>query len=322
MTAAQLVRIAGGFKRGAVTEKADLESYAVDHDHPVSGMHQEINLAAAMSDSSADIALKDGDVLTIRQVNGFEDIGASVTVRGEVLYAGTYGISSGEKLSSVLRRAGGFGPLAYWYGIVFTRENIRILEEKNKAELVQRLQQEVASGKTAPDSQVAQRQAILLQANQTIHKLQNAPVLGRQVIHVSADIKKWENGPNDIVLQRGDTIIVPRKPDSVMVTGQVYNPNALTYVPGRNVRWYLRQAGGVTDFGNAKKIFVIRADGSVLSRHSSGWLRGDVMGYPLQAGDTVVVPERLLGSNSLKNFTDMATLLSSLAVAARVAISF
>lgn len=322
MTVSQLVRLAGGFRRGAFTEKADLERYVVDHEHPITASHQEIDLAATLSDPSADIPLKDGDVLTIRQLNGFEDVAASVTVRGEVLYAGTYGIAAGERLSSVLRRAGGFSPLAYPYAIVFTRENIRAMEEKNRGELVERLQQEVAAVKNGPDSQAAQRQAVLLQASQVIHRLQSAPVLGRQVLHISNDVSKWANSAEDIVLQRGDMIIVPRKPDYVMVTGQVYNPNALTYVPGRNVAWYLRRAGGVTDFGNAKKVFVIRADGSVLSRNSGRWFSGDVMGYELHAGDTVVVPERLIGGTALKTFTDTATLVSSLAVAARIAVSF
>src|SRR5258708_4030315 len=184
------------------------------------------------------------------------------------MYAGTYGISSGERLSSVLRRAGGFGPLAYPYAVVFTRENIRRLEEKSRGELVARLQQEVTAGKNIADSQAAQNQAVLLQQNEAIHRLQSAPALGRQVIRISMDIAKWENTDDDIVLQKGDAIIVPRKPNFVMVTGMVYNANALTYVPGKNVKWYLRQAGGVTELGRPKKTFVIRADGSVVSSPS------------------------------------------------------
>jgi len=322
MTATQLVQLAGGFKRSAYMEKADLERYVIDHGRPVSGTHKEIDLAAALTDRSTDIPLKDGDVLTIREVNGFNDIGASVSIRGEVLYAGTYGISAGERLSSVLRRAGGFSPLAYPYGIVLTRETLRAMEEQNRSQLVQQLQQEAAATKNLPDSQLAQRQAALAQAGQAIQKLQSAPALGRQALRVSRDISRWANTPDDIFLQRGDTIIVPKKPDFVLVTGQVYNPNALTYIPGRNVGWYLRQAGGVTDFGNAKKVYVIRADGSLFSRNSTYWFRGDVMGYTLQAGDTIVVPDRVVGSTALKTFTDTATLISSLAVAARVAVSF
>jgi len=322
MTVSQLVQLAGGFKRSAYTERADLERYVIDHGRPVSGTHKEIDLAAALTDRSADLPLKDGDVLTIREVNGFNDIGASVSIRGEVLYAGTYGISAGERLSSVLRRAGGFSPLAYPYGIVLTRETLRAIEEQNRSQLVQQLQQEVAATKNIPDTQLAQRQASLAQAGHAIQRLQSAPVLGRQAVRVSLDISRWANTPDDIFLQRGDAIVVPKKPDFVVVTGQVYNPNALTYVPGRNVGWYLRQAGGVTDFGNAKKVYVIRADGSLFSRNSTYWFRGDVMGYTLQAGDTIVVPDRVVGSTALKTFTDAASLISSLAVAARIAVSF
>ncbi len=320
MTVSELVRVAGGLKRGAYTGQADLQRYDFDGTKPIAGTHQQLDLSALLT-GSGDIPLKDGDVLTIRQLNGFEDIGSSVTVRGEVMYAGTYGISSGERLSSVLRRAGGFGPLAYPYAIVFTRENIRTLEEKNRSELVQRIQQEVTAGKNIADSQAAQNQAVLLQQNQTITRLQSAPVLGRQVIRISGDIAKWANTNDDIVLQKGDGIIVPRKPNFVMVTGQVYNPNALTYAPGKNVKWYIRQAGGVSELGRAKKTFVIRADGSIVSSASSVFL-GSVMSYTLRAGDTIVVPERLVGSTTLKNFTDTASLLSSLAIAAKVAISF
>jgi protein involved in polysaccharide export with SLBB domain len=320
MTVSQLVRVAGGLKRGAYTGQADLQRYDLDGSKPIAGTHQQIDLAAVLSGPS-DITLKDGDVLTIRQLNGFEDIGSSVSVRGEVMYAGTYGISSGERLSSVLRRAGGFGPLAYPYAVVFTRENIRLLEEKNRAELVQRLQQEVTAGKNISDSQVAQSQAVLLQQSEAIHRLQSAPALGRQVIRISAEISKWANTDADIVLQKGDAIIVPRKPNFVMVTGMVYNPNALTYAPGKNVKWYLRQAGGVTELGREKKTFVIRADGSIVSSPSR-LFSGGVMDYTLRAGDTIVVPERLVGSQALKNFSEMATLVSSLFVAARIAISF
>src|SRR5258708_39544669 len=103
------------------------------------------------------------------------------------MYAGNYGISSGERLSSVLRRAGGFGPLAYPYAIVFTRENIRTLEEKNRSELVQRIQQEVTAGENIADSPAAHNQAVLLQHNQTITRPPSLAVPGREGLAVSGD---------------------------------------------------------------------------------------------------------------------------------------
>lgn len=324
MTVSQLVMLAGGLKRSAYMGNADLERYAIENGERVSGSHQQIDLASIVAGSAEDIPLKDGDVLTIRQVNGFEDIGASVTVRGEVTYPGTYGVAAGERLSSVLRRSGGFSPLAYPYGIVLTRKNLRDIEQKNRAELIARLQQEVASTNTAGGSgtQVAQRQALLFQQNQTLQKLQSAPALGRQVIKISADISKWADTPDDIMLQGGDTIIVPKQPDVVLVTGEVYNPNSLTYVPGRNVGWYLRQAGGATRLGDRKNAFVVRANGSVFSRGSGVLFNSNVLGYHLRPGDTIVIPMRLAANNTLKTFSDTASLLSGLAVAARIAVSF
>jgi protein involved in polysaccharide export with SLBB domain len=322
MTVTQLVRLAGGLKRSAYTGNADLERYVSDQGQRISGSHQEIDLAGIVSGNAEDIPLKDGDVLTIRQVSGFEDIGASVTLRGEVTYAGTYGIAAGERLSSVLRRAGGFTALAYPYGIVLTRKNLREVEQKNRAELISRLQQEVAGTSTGSGSQIAQRQALLFQQNQALQRLQSTPALGRQVVQIGMDISRWANTPEDIMLQAGDAIIVPKKPDVVLVSGEIYNPNALTYVPGRSVGWYLRQAGGITELGNRKGIFVVRGDGSVFSRGAGKFFSSDVLAYTLRPGDTIVVPQRLVGSTALKTFTDTATLLSSLAVAARVAISF
>src|SRR5437660_12558904 len=81
------------------------------------GDRLEVNLTAAMTgDPKTDVPLRDGDILTIRQLPRWTDIGASMTVRGEVLHGGTYGIAPGERLSSVLSRSGGFGPEAYAYG--------------------------------------------------------------------------------------------------------------------------------------------------------------------------------------------------------------
>src|SRR5437588_3597732 len=101
------------------------------------GDRLELSLAAAMNgDQKTDVPLRDGDILTIRQLPRWADIGASMTVRGEVLHAGTYGIAAGERLSSVLSRSGGFGSEAYPYGAVLMRREVRELEMKSHMELV------------------------------------------------------------------------------------------------------------------------------------------------------------------------------------------
>ena len=88
---------------------------------------------------------------------------------------------------------------------------------------------------------------------------------------------------------------MPKRPSYVLVQGQVYGPTAVAYRPGKSAKWYLLQAGGTTNMANKKATFVIRADGTVIGSHSSSWISGDWMNVPLQPGDMIVVPEKVLG---------------------------
>lgn len=131
-TVAQLVRMAGGFKRSALLDAADLASYEIKNGEKVVSRRVTINIGRAVNDedSNVDVVLKPGDVLTIHQLSGWNDIGASVMLKGEVNYSGTYGIQDGERLSSVLKRAGGFTSSAYPAGAVLVREQVREIEEE------------------------------------------------------------------------------------------------------------------------------------------------------------------------------------------------
>jgi protein involved in polysaccharide export with SLBB domain len=113
-------------------------------------------------------------------------------------------------------------------------------------------------------------------------------------IRISADIHQWQNTNADVEVRAGDLIEIPKKPSYVMVTGQVYNPTAVSYRPGKSASWYLSQSGGPTQLANKKAIFVIRADGSVLGSSQGLW-SGDSLGAELRPGDTVVVPEKAVG---------------------------
>ncbi len=91
----------------------------------------------------------------------------------------------------------------------------------------------------------------------------------------------WRNTPADVPVRDGDVLLIPKKADYVMVNGQVFNPTAVSYKPGRSAKWYLSQAGGMTPLADKKAVFVIRGDGSVLSakNNSSGWWSGDPTGW-------------------------------------------
>jgi protein involved in polysaccharide export with SLBB domain len=268
------------------------------------------------------VPLSNGDVLTIRQLPNWNDLGASISVKGEVNHPGAYGIRPGEKLSSVLERAGGFGPLAYPYGAVLMRREVREMEMNARLEMVRRLKQEEINLKQLPEAEPDQKNAKLTaigETETTLQQLQANPPIGRVVVRIPSDIKALRNTSADVPVQDGDVLLVPKKADYVMVNGQVFNPTAVGYRPGRSARWYLSQAGGTTQLANKKAVFVIRADGSVLSakNNESGWWSGDPLGATLKPGDSIVVPEVAprIGTRNWQNLFQAGQLASSAALA-------
>jgi len=245
MTAAVLVKMAGGFKRGAYTEAADLTRYGMEPGGTIAGEHLTVPIARALAaEPDTDVRLRDGDVLTIRQVAGWNDVGATISVKGEVLHPGVYGIKEGERLSSILARAGGLRGDAYPYGAIFERLQVREMEQRNRAELVRTVQDEGTALKLAPTSDQSDKvakDASLLQWQATIDRLQSTPPTGRLVIKISADMKRWANTPADIEVRAGDALFIPKKPNFVMIDGSVYHPTAVTFKPGKSVGWYLNQ---------------------------------------------------------------------------------
>jgi protein involved in polysaccharide export with SLBB domain len=318
-----LVRVAGGVKRSAYTESADLSRFEMNASRTAPSDRLEVNLSAAMNgDAKADVPLRDGDILTIRQLPRWTDIGASMTVRGEVLHPGTYGIKPGERLSSVLARSGGFDSEAYVYGAVLMRREVRDLELKAHMELVQRVKAEQVTIKALPDTDADQKNAKLTaigQTEATLAQLEASVPVGRVVIKISPDMKSWQNTAADMQVRDGDVLFIPKKAGYVMVNGQVFNPTAISYRSSHTAKWYLSQAGGYTQLADKKAVFVIRADGSVIAakNNNDGWWGGDPMSATLRAGDMIVVPERApkIGGRNWALLMQSAQVASSVALA-------
>jgi protein involved in polysaccharide export with SLBB domain len=328
MRVSELVRSAGGLLRSANSEGGDLTHYAIadSSGERVQAGHQDLSLAAALAGAeNQDVPLHDGDVLTVPQQAGWNDIGAVVTLRGEVRKPGVYGIRSGERLSSLLKRAGGVLPTAYPRAAVFEREEVRELQQKSRQEMIQRLEQESTVVKTSASTtgteEAALQQAAIQQRQRVLDALRKAPISGRLVIHLRPDRTGFEGSPDDIELRAGDSLLIPKQPGAVLVIGQVYNANALAYTPGRSANWYLSRAGGATQLANKGAIFIVRSDGAVTSGSQGRFWSGGVLSTTLGPGDTIVVPEKpVLGSNTLKNVLTIAQIASSAALVAAVAI--
>jgi protein involved in polysaccharide export with SLBB domain len=326
MTAAGLVSMAGGFTRSAYRDEAGLSSYVVQNGKRVLVTQSIIAIGKALDgDKSADVPLSPGDVVSIQQLAGWQDIGSSVTIEGEVEHAGSYPIQTGERLSSVLMRAGGFRADAYPPAAVLERAQVRLLAEQARMQMIRQIEDtpaQVKQGAIGAQTATNIQQSVDAQRQEILTSLRSHPASGRLIIDISSDVRQWANTPDDIELRAGDTLFIPKRPNFVVVSGQVYNPAAISYVPGRDLNWYLRKGGGATPNGDKKQIYVLHADGSVVPRNSS-WISNNFMDLRMRPGDTIFVPEKVIGASTVwQNIAAVAQAMSVAALPLAISGSF
>ncbi len=325
MRVSDLVRAAGGLKRGAFPDTADLTRFVAADGRATEASRMEVRLAPALAgDDEQNLNLRDGDVLAIRQVAGWTDLGASVTLRGEVVHPGVYGIQPGETLSSLLRRAGGLRATAYAQGAVLERNEVRELNERSRQDLIRRVESEAEKielglAAASPDQKPMQ-QAALAQRHRVLEQLRGAPASARLAIRLGPGGEKLAGAAHDIELRDGDRLTVPKQPGHVMVMGQVYNPTAIAFERRKNAGWYIERAGGVTRMAEKKDIFIIRANGSV-ETNDAGWWGSGVFSTSIQPGDVIVAPEKPIGESQFwKNTLAAAQIVGSIGLTAAVAL--
>ena len=328
MTVAELIHVGGGLKPSADKQTADLTHYHYDGADPnaLAGQHEAISISEALAgNTSANVVVHNGDVLTVRELPGWSDLGASITVKGEVKHPGTYGIRPGEKLSSIIERAGGYLPDAYAYGAVLQRTAVRKLEIQAQDDLILRIKNEQTDIEAMPETDAKlkqEKETALAQYQTTLTQLNANPPAGRVDIRISERVDRWRNTSSDVDVRGGDTLTIPKVPSYIMVTGQVFNATAVSYRPGRSAKWYLSQSGGATTMADKKAIFVIRADGSVIGG-KGGLLSGDSLNAALRPGDTVVVPEKAIGGGkNWQNLFTSAQIASSIASTMFIALRY
>jgi hypothetical protein len=216
----------------------------------------------------------------------------------------------------LLSRCNGFTAQAYPYGAVLIRQEVRELEMRSHLELINRIKNEETYLKSLPEGET--KQTAMAQTDTVLQQLEATAPVGRVVIHIPSDPKRLAKTAADIQLRNGDELIIPKKTNFVMVSGQVYNPTAVSYLPGKSAKWYLSQSGGLTQIADKKAVFVIRADGSVLAaKNNSGFWLGDPMSAVLKPGDAIVVPER---APNIAN-RNWAPILQAAQVASSVALT-
>jgi len=337
MRVKDLIYQAGNLKRSAYLAEAEI-TRLVKGGKEVASKLIYVDLNEVLKENPAhNILLEEDDQLTIRQIPRWY-VDKKVSVMGEVKFPGAYTYQKGERLSSVLERAGGFTPDAYLLAAFFTRESVRKVQEKRIQEFIEEQERELikegvrlTEGALSKD-EAEQRQKAMAQKKELIARLKAATVTGRVIIRLAA-LEKFKGSEYDLELEDGDTFLIPPTPSSVLVMGRVYNANAILYSKDKPLNYYLSKVGGPAENADEKRIYLVRADGSVISRtqeslfgfrwdpDTSRWASGGFMETPIGPGDTILVPEkceRIYWSRELKDWTQI---LYQIAVAAGVIVA-
>jgi polysaccharide biosynthesis/export protein len=265
-------------------------------------------------DQSQNLLLEPGDHITISTES--RPLGV-VTLQGEVKRPGTYPIIQGERLSSVLKRAGGYTQEAYLKGTLFIRERLRKQQQEEVDRFIKSQEEALLaeSARTAAGSlelagsgreEAALQAQTVQQRRQLLELLKSKVVLGRLVVKLDAP-DTMEGTANDIPLEQGDVLIVPKQPSAVLVIGSVRSPASVVYQEGRDVAYYLNQAGGLNKEADKDELHIVKADGSAMA----GFLKL----RKVEAGDIIVAPAKTEAKvRTLPTVKDVATILGQFAL--------
>lgn len=298
-------------------------------DHDLSTRLVAFNLGNALTNpaSSDNALLRPGDIITVFSRGDLqlpEDKRASfVRVSGEVNAPGVYRIAPGETLREVVERAGGLTPHSYLYASQLTRMSTRLAEEEQLRLAINQMQRELLSRYAAApalNSTSAPEQQSRLGAQQSvIAQLSSVHPTGRIVLDMKSGANALADIPN-FPLEDGDTFNIPARLSTIQVSGAVYNENAFRYQPRKRLAAYLKDAGGPTRQADAKRMFLIRADGTVVSRQSGGMLwRDSFESLNLLPGDAIYVPTKLKSpTNFMQQLPFVTQMLSQTALTGAV----
>ncbi|HEX4487327.1 MAG TPA: SLBB domain-containing protein [Terriglobales bacterium] len=284
------------------------------------------NLGEALSGHSENdnLELKDHDIVTIF---GLQDIQSStekrthtVHIEGEVNAPGAYTAAAGDTLRDMVNRAGGLTSSAYLFATEFRRESTRREQQKQIEQMADSMDKNLRSKTAAlPKSNADERAAAqeqLAAEGTVLEKLRQTKATGRIVLEINPADTDISALPV-LRLEDGDRLIIPPRPATVEVVGAVYNQNSFIYKTGKTVRDCLQQSGGGTRDADARRLFVVRADGTVISKqmHRGLW-KGNFESMQLTPGDTIVMPERIRTGSFLKGIRDWSQAFSQFALGA------
>ncbi len=312
MSVSTLIEAAGGLTYNAFTINAELARTVISSmDERASIDVERINLRKAIQGGTADDAILVGrDRLNILEKPNVK-LQSTVTLQGEVRFPGTYTVRQGETLGELLERAGGLTEFAHPQGAIFTREALRLQEQKLLSQYAADMRAETAKKTFRADSNMS---SVISDPDKTLKFVEEASkskALGRMVVQLNRILKNERSA--DFMLEDGDFLFVPTFRNTVSIMGEVQVP--ITYLLDNklDVDDYLNKAGGAKKQADEDRIFVVRADGSVYKPTSGYWFGNNH--EELKAGDTIVVPIDTDYRDALSTWTAATQILYQTGVA-------
>ena len=287
-TVEDLILLAGGLLEGASDAKIDISRRVVDPSATDIDGKIAKNFTIAVSkglvvDGGDKFVLEPNDVIDVRHSPAYVPQ-RRVTVSGEVPFEGQYTLGTrSERLSDLVKRAGGVSEYAYLRGAHLTR-------------------------RLSAEEKIARDESLRLAlASSGADSISMANLLTSDTYPIGIDLEKAITNPgsaDDLVLQEGDQLIIPEMINTVKISGEVLYPNSVVYVPKKRLKYYIGQAGGYSDEANKSKAFVIYMNGHVERGRNA----------VIEPGCQIIVPTkpRRDDANNIQKWLSIATSAGSL----------
>ena len=307
MNVRDLVLLAGGLAEASYLGNAEITRHDTSNTEEASIYHLNVNLLEELSTNNATL-LTPKDKLSIYVTPDYRE-NHSITLEGEVRFPGVYEFKRGETLSQVINRAGGFTKMAYLAGVVFTRDDLKKLEEKQLKALQEQMRADIAASQL--EDAAAGKGGALKDSEEILAALSETEALGRLVIKMSPIM---DGLVDDVRLKDGDFLSVPGYRQEVSVLGEVQHATSHIFTNGWTIEDYLENSGGLTLRADDDRIYVVKADGSVFLPSQTGWLSHQ--NEMLSPGDTIVVPLDTDRIKSLTLWTNVSQIVYQMALGA------
>jgi polysaccharide biosynthesis/export protein len=301
-----LLSVSGGTSNDANMSRIEVTNYSEDSRDNNLVMNWEY-VDGSVRDLNSVFVSPGGGVRVSSSYTNFES--GAVLLSGEFMQPGVYTIRKGEKLSSLIQRAGGLSQQAYPYGAIFTRDRVREIQQQEMRQTSQRLQSALLSASVKQNVDAAGLVAI----QRMVKEMATQDFVGRVVIEADPAVLNLEPSL-DVVLEAGDSLFIPKRPNFIVTVGNVLNPSALQFVPGKGVEAYLKEVGGFARAADEDRVFVVYPNGVARPISLSSW--GGDRNLSIPPGSAIVVPNDLSPYDNLTLVTAIGNIFQNFAVSA------